>query len=146
MANIIGIVLGSFCGWFSNNGFVWQWRKIYKRKELVLGRNLELVVFSSSDPFPFILAFVFARTHVVSYRNNILSLFPCKNSRVRKSGRELFCPLMNSISKSKAYKIACHLAKICFDTKFLTPFEEFLLLICNQYEVKKFCKINHLEI
>ncbi|KAK2370425.1 hypothetical protein QL285_083476 [Trifolium repens] len=50
------------------------------------------------------------------------SCFPCKNSLVRKSGREFFSPLICSISKSKHDNKACHLAKICLETKFLTSF------------------------
>lgn len=46
----------------------------------------------------------------------------CKNSRDEKSGREFEEPLINSILKSNIAKRACHLAKICFDPKFLTSF------------------------
>ena len=45
-----------------------------------------------------------------------------KNSRVRKSGKELLEPLRNSISKSKTERMACHLSKICLDAIFWTSF------------------------
>ena len=48
--------------------------------------------------------------------------FPCRNSRDKKSRREFESPLINSISKSKTDKIACHLAKIYFETIFWTSF------------------------
>jgi len=69
-----------------------------------------------------LLCRMFAWTHDGSCREIFVSLFSCRNSLVRKSGRELFTPLIDSISKSKADKIACHLAKICFETRFWTSF------------------------
>ena len=42
----------------------------------------------------------------------------CRNSLVKKSGRNLFVPLINSKSKSKHDSKVCHLAKICFKPKF----------------------------
>ena len=48
----------------------------------------------------------------------VFAHFPCKNSRERKSDKTFEDPFINSISKSKTDKIACHLAKICFETKF----------------------------
>jgi hypothetical protein len=47
---------------------------------------------------------------------------PVKNSRVRKSGRELDSPLINSILKSKIERIACHLANIYLEAIFFTSF------------------------
>ena len=41
-----------------------------------------------------------------------------KNSRVRKSEILFWIPSMNSISKSKTERMACHRAKICFDAMF----------------------------
>ena len=124
MSNNIGIVKSSFCYQMGDNCFVWQYWKIGKGLELIvswnLNRDFKLVIFSSSDPFAFVLSFVLVRTHFFSYKRIFLSLFPCKNSLVRKSGSELLSPLINSISKSKADKIAYHLAKICLETRFLT--------------------------
>jgi hypothetical protein len=65
--------------------------------------------------------------HLVSEPRIFLYLFyepswDCKNSQVRKSGIKFSNPLIYSISKSKALKIACHLAKICFDAMFSTSF------------------------
>ena len=65
-----------------------------------------MIVFRSTNTFTFVLAFSFVSTHVDSYKRNFVSLLPCKNSLVRKSGRELVLPLINSISKSKAERIA----------------------------------------
>ena len=65
---------------------------------------------------------VYAETHFYSCMEIFVLLFPCKNSLVRKSGSELFSPLINLISKSNADKIACHLANICFETRFSTSF------------------------
>jgi hypothetical protein len=48
------------------------------------------------------------------------SQFPYKNSRVKKLGIQFASPLIDSISKSKELRIACHLAKIYFDAIFLT--------------------------
>jgi len=42
----------------------------------------------------------------VSCKGKFVSLFPCKNSLVKKSGRDLFEPLINSISKSNVDKMA----------------------------------------
>ena len=68
-----------------------------------------------------------------------LAHFPCKNSRERKSGKTFEDPLINSISKSKTDKIACHLAKICFETKFEHLFAKFLLHFYNQFLKEIFC-------
>ena len=67
--------------------------------------------------FLYAFAFVFL-AHCDSYIEEVLSLFPYKNSLIRKSGKELFSPLINSISKSNEETIACHLIKICLETKF----------------------------
>ena len=48
----------------------------------------------------------------------------CKNSQVRKSGILFWVPSMNSISKSKTERMACHRAKICFDAMFWTSFSK----------------------
>jgi len=86
---------------------------------LVFGRNFKLIIFSLLHSFAFVLlARVFARTYDGSCRETFVSLLPCKNSLVKKSGCELFDPLINSISKSNTDKIACHLANIYFETKF----------------------------
>src|ERR1044072_9602174 len=50
------------------------------------------------------------------------SFFPYKNSLVRKSGKGLFSPLIWTISNSKHDNNACHLAKICLETRFSTSF------------------------
>ena len=62
----------------------------------------------------------------------------CKNSLVRKSWREFFSPLMCSISKSKHDNNACHLAKICFKTKFWTSFVKTLGAALQSVLIKNF--------
>ena len=52
----------------------------------------------------------------------MLAHFPYKNSRERKSGKTFEERFINSISKSKTDKMACYLAKICFQTRFRTSF------------------------
>ena len=69
---------------------------------------------------------------------NTLNHFPWRNSRERKSGKELFSPLINSISKSKLLNKACHLAKICFETKFLTSFSKTLFAALQSILSKNF--------
>jgi len=61
-------------------------------------------------------------THCDSCKKCILSFIPSKNSLGQKYGRELLSLFIKSISKSKADNLACHLAKIYFETKFLTSF------------------------
>ena len=46
----------------------------------------------------------------------------CRSSWVRKSGIDFLEPLIYSMSKSKTLKIACHLAKICFEAMVSTFF------------------------
>ena len=59
-----------------------------------------------------------------------------RNSWVRKSGIDFLEPLIYSMSKSKTVKIACHLAKICFEAMFSTSFTitylALLQSICNK--------------
>ena len=74
----------------------------------------------------------------LGHRNTqTIAHFSCKNSRERKSRREFESPLINSISKSKTHKIACHLANICFEIMFLTKKLFFMLIAKAQ---KKFFK------
>jgi len=47
-------------------------------------------------------------------------------------------PLRYSISKSKTLKIACHLAKICFDAKFLTSFCKISFADLQSTRIKNF--------
>lgn len=47
-----------------------------------------------------------------AWNQAVFEPWPCKNSLVRKSGRELISPFINYIWKSKLNKMACHLAKI----------------------------------
>ena len=44
----------------------------------------------------------------------------CRNSLMRKFGREFWSSLIKSLSKSKQEKIAYHLTIICFETRLLT--------------------------
>ena len=48
--------------------------------------------------------------------------FPYTNSLVKKSRRELFFPLMSSVSNPNTNRIVCHLVKICFETIFWSSF------------------------
>ena len=100
-----------------------QWREICQREKLVFYGHLLLIIFSLLHCFAFVfLSRIIAGTHFVSCREKFVPLFPCRNSLVKKSGRELSEPFINSISKSKADKIACHQANICLETKFWTSF------------------------
>ena len=51
----------------------------------------------------------------------------CRNSRVRKSRKELAVPRIWSMVKSKTESSACHLVKIYLDARFLTSFSITLL-------------------
>ena len=90
---------------------------------MILHWNLKLIIFSCLYCFALVfLVLVLAGTPLCSYTEIFVSLFPCKNSVVRKSGRELSTPLIYSISKSNDDKIACQRANICLETKFWTSF------------------------
>jgi len=104
--------------------------------------DLKLIIFDLLYPF----AFVLVVAHFDSCSNKFLLVFPCRNSLVRKSRRELFFPLINSMSKSKAERIACHLANIYFETRFLTSFCKISFANLQYIRSKNFCKINRLEI
>jgi len=52
-------------------------------------------------------------THIEVCKNSLI-----KNSLIKKFGTKLSFPLICSISKSKQDNKACHLAKICLETRF----------------------------
>jgi len=62
----------------------------------------------------------------------------CKNSLVKKSGRQFFSPFICFISKWKHDNNACHLAKICFETKFWTSFVKTLGAALQSALIKNF--------
>ena len=62
---------------------------------------------------------------------------PYRNLRVRKPGIKLVSPLIYSMSKSKTLKIACHLAKLCLETRFWTSFYKTLALL-QSTQIKNF--------
>ena len=116
---------------------LWSWLTISNQDFIGFSAERERKTLSVTSLFVSIFfIFLFARH---------LYLF-CKNSLVKKSSREFSFPLINSISKSKILKIACHLAKIYLDAIFWTSFCKISLADLQSIWSKDFNLVNQTEI